>query len=401
MSVERNQTTSDGQCPQCGYALSGLRSADCPECGRKDVRHAAAVGAFPHRKWLHRFAMLLVATTFGLIMLGGTVTSKGVGLAVPDWPTTYGDNMFLFPPSLWKGGIFWEHTHRLLGSVVGMMCIAMMIWLWVTQRQRPWLRWTGVALLAAVITQGIMGGLRVTELSTSLAVLHGITAQLFLCLTVLIAAATGRHWPALRQKAVEQIAFPRASLMRGMTVLLLATLVLQLALGAAMRHNDAGLAIPDFPTSYGSLVPPFDDAALVTAMDQVVPYDEHHGYYTGPQVAVHFAHRAGAVVVSIVLIATLVVIAKRLADESAIRRPMLALLALLIAQAALGASVIWTGRHPEVATAHQATGAILLATAALLAMRIHVRCRPSSAVPRAARIAPDARPNTVLRGAEA
>lgn len=395
-------TQTDAQCPQCGYALQGLRASACPECGLPDVRHRAAVGAFPHLRWLHRFSIALVLTTFALIMLGGTVTSKGVGLAVPDWPTTYGDNMFLFPPSLWQGGIFWEHTHRLLGSIVGMMCIAMTVWLWLTQKHRTWLRWTGVALLAAVIVQGVMGGLRVTQMSTSLAVVHGITAQLFLCLTVLIAAATGRHWPTLRERAVANGTVDHPRLMRGMAVGLVVVLVAQLALGAAMRHNGAGLAIPDFPTSYGSVIPPFDDAQLATEMDRIVPYEQHHGYYSASQVAVHFAHRVGALVATAVLIATLAVIAKRLSEESAIRRPMMALLALLIVQAALGASVIWTGRHPEIATAHQATGAVLLATAALLAMRVHVRCRPSQTLRKTNRSATHpSRPVAALRGVEA
>ena len=78
----------------------------------------------PHRPWLHRFAVLLVIATFALLALGGTVTSKGVGLSVPDWPTTYDHNMFLFPTSLWIGGIFWEHTHRLLASLVGLSHLA-------------------------------------------------------------------------------------------------------------------------------------------------------------------------------------------------------------------------------------------------------------------------------------
>ena len=168
--------------------------------------------------------------TFVLIMLGGTVTSKGVGLAVPDWPTTFNYNMFLFPPSMWVGGVFWEHTHRLMGSLVGLMAIAMAIWLWQTEERqeqeagggagaggrdqkegshespptpvggspgRPWLQWFGIATLIAVTFQGIMGGLRVTELSTTWAVFHGITAQLVFCMTVLIAAATSRWWIGL------------------------------------------------------------------------------------------------------------------------------------------------------------------------------------------------------------
>src|SRR5690606_14917989 len=81
----------------------------------------AAASGIGYRPGLHRFAWALVATTFVLVIAGGTVTSRGVGLAVPDWPNSFGYNMFLFPPSMWRGGIFWEHAHRLLGSVVGML----------------------------------------------------------------------------------------------------------------------------------------------------------------------------------------------------------------------------------------------------------------------------------------
>src|SRR4051794_9133744 len=80
--------------------------------------------------WLHRFAWLTLVATLLLICSGGMVTSKGVGLAVPDWPTTFGYNMFLFPVSKWVGGIFFEHTHRLIASTVGLLTIILAIWIW-------------------------------------------------------------------------------------------------------------------------------------------------------------------------------------------------------------------------------------------------------------------------------
>src|SRR6266481_4123952 len=94
--------------------------------------------------WLHRFAMLTALATLGLVCLGGVVTSKGVGMSVPDWPTTYGYNMFFFPFSKWVGGIFYEHTHRLLASAVGFLTILLAVWLW-WKEERRWLRWLGVA----------------------------------------------------------------------------------------------------------------------------------------------------------------------------------------------------------------------------------------------------------------
>src|SRR5205085_11878663 len=113
--------------------------------------------------WLNHFAWLSAVATLLLICSGGMVTSKGVGLAVPDWPTTFGYNMFLFPISKWVGGIFFEHVHRLIASTVGILTIILTLWLWQGQTHR-WLRNLGFAALALVILQGVLGGLRVTLL---------------------------------------------------------------------------------------------------------------------------------------------------------------------------------------------------------------------------------------------
>src|SRR5664279_3991408 len=110
--------------------------------------------------WLNRFAWLTCIATLFLICSGGMVTSKGVGLAVPDWPTTFGYNMFLFPVSKWVGGIFFEHTHRLIASTVGFLTIILTVWLCLDE-ERPWVRRLGFIALAAVILQGVLGGLRV------------------------------------------------------------------------------------------------------------------------------------------------------------------------------------------------------------------------------------------------
>src|SRR5512147_1858483 len=113
-----------------------------------------------HSPWLHRFAVLTAATTLALIWIGGLVTSHGAGMAVPDWPTTYGYNMFFFPISKWVGGIFYEHTHRLVASGVGFLTVILAVWLWVKE-SRPSLRWLGVLAVFLVMLQGVLGGLRV------------------------------------------------------------------------------------------------------------------------------------------------------------------------------------------------------------------------------------------------
>lgn len=360
-----------------------------------------------YRRWLHGFAVLFVVATLGLLVLGGTVTSKGVGLAVPDWPTTFEYNMFLFPPSMWKGGVFWEHTHRLMGSLIGLMTIVVAVWLWRTQGQRPWLRRLGVAALVLVIIQGVMGGLRVTQLSITLAIVHGVTAQVFFCITVLIAAATSRWWVQSKQKSrrakkqksgaigglaaalgpTVPSAAREAGELRGLriaAIVLLAALFIQLILGAVMRHTGSGLAIPDFPASFGQVVPPLSQGAIDEA-ERRLPYEEvalieqavqaaahsDERYFQPWRVGLAFAHRAWAAVVGLIAAWLVVAVLRRASHVRLLLSPAIAIAALLLVQVALGAAIIWTVRHPEVATAHQTIGAVTLATVFLLLLRLH------------------------------
>ncbi len=148
---------------------------------------------FEASAWPHRLAVVLVCATFPLLFIGGLVTSKGVGLAVPDWPTTFGYNMFLYPWSKMVGGIFYEHSHRLLASGVGLLTIALTAVLWLCER-RSWVRWLGVAALGLVVIQGVIGGLRVVWLEHDLAIIHACLAQAFFALTVALALVTSPDW---------------------------------------------------------------------------------------------------------------------------------------------------------------------------------------------------------------
>src|SRR5205807_1871564 len=143
--------------------------------------------------WLNRFAWLTAVATLFLICSGGMVTSKGVGLAVPDWPTTFGYNMFLFPVSKWIGGVLFEHTHRLIASTVGFLTIILAIWLWRIE-DRQSVKTLGLIAVAGVILQGILGGLRVTMLKDQIGIFHACLAQAFLGLIVLIAIVTTNFW---------------------------------------------------------------------------------------------------------------------------------------------------------------------------------------------------------------
>src|SRR5881398_959793 len=161
---------------------------------------SSAVGDRRYNKWLNRFTWFICVAALLLICSGGMVTSKNVGLAVPDWPTTFGYNMFLFPFSKWVGGIFFEHTHRLIGSLVGLLTIILAAWLWLSEVRR-WVRNLGVVALVGVILQGILGGLRVTMMKDELGIFHAWVAQAFLGLLVFIALATTNFWQAMGCRA--------------------------------------------------------------------------------------------------------------------------------------------------------------------------------------------------------
>jgi cytochrome c oxidase assembly protein subunit 15 len=143
--------------------------------------------------WPHRLAVILACATLPLLFIGGLVTSKGAGLAVPDWPTTFGYNMFLYPWSKMVGNIFYEHSHRLVASGVGLLTIVLTLAFWLQERRR-WLRWLGVAALLLVILQGVIGGLRVVLLENTLAIVHAAFAQAFFALTVSLAIFTSPDW---------------------------------------------------------------------------------------------------------------------------------------------------------------------------------------------------------------
>ncbi len=259
-----------------------------------------------YRPWLHRLAVLTAVTTFILICMGGLVTSTNSGLAVPDWPTTFGYNMFLYPlsktvsgflfsvdPNLqtdldngnlsvelrkalekneisvsknviistevqgsrWKlndkanertytliksgerldvyvHGVLYEHSHRLIGSIVGFLTIVLMGSIW-ARDARKWMKWLGVIALVAVIAQGVMGGLRVTNLSRVLAIIHACFAQAFFALTASIALFTSRSW----LQALIKFETIEISRLRNLSLITLGLIYIQFIFGAVLRHT--------------------------------------------------------------------------------------------------------------------------------------------------------------------
>ncbi len=187
---------------------------------------------------LNRFAWATAAATFLLVVAGALVTSHRAGLSVPDWPTTYGRFMFAYPVAQWVGGIRYEHVHRLIASTVGMLTVVLAFWLVKAQAARG-LRWLGISALAAVIVQGLLGGLTVLhDLPPAISAAHGSLAQAFFCITLTIAMLTSRAW----QNPAPVVA-PRAKLLRALASFTTLAIYVQLILGAIVRHSNRGIMV--------------------------------------------------------------------------------------------------------------------------------------------------------------
>ncbi len=285
---------------------------------------------------LHRFAIVVAGATLFLIFVGGLVTSTGSGLAVPDWPLSFGQ---VFPRMV--GGVFYEHGHRMVAATVGFATVLLAVACCVVDVPRI-VRRLALAAVAVVVAQGLLGGLTVILLlPPAVSVAHACLAQAFLCLTVALATVSAPGWDALRPSA-----HTAPSSIARVARLTAAAVYVQLILGAIMRHTGAGLAIPDFPLAFGGIVPPFDR----------------------PGVPIHFAHRAGAAVV-LALVAWTAVTVRTHTDDRRLARPAFVAALLVIAQVTLGALTVWTQKAVLPTTAHVAVGAALLATTFVLALR--------------------------------
>lgn len=206
--------------------------------------------------WPHRIAVLLVCVTFPLIWVGGLVTTYDAGMAVPDWPGTYGYNLFLYPLSTWISGpwdLFIEHGHRLLGSAAGLITIGLVIAIWRCD-PRLWMRWLALGALGLVISQGLLGGIRVLAVDREIAKLHGCIGPAFFALCSVIAVLTSRRWHAFvaGDFPISLHSTSEAAANRLFRVAVVTTIFayLQLFLGASLRH----IAETAPPATYRMLV---------------------------------------------------------------------------------------------------------------------------------------------------
>jgi cytochrome c oxidase assembly protein subunit 15 len=288
---------------------------------------------------LHRYSRFVAACTVLLILAGSLVTSHDAGLSVPDWPTSYGWNMFTFPRSMWVANIFYEHGHRLIASSVGFLTIVLVVWLWAIEK-RGWLRWLGIAALAAVVGQGVLGGVTVLfYLPPAVSTAHAGLAEIFFSLTVAIALFTSPGWNADTPSVDDQR-------LRHMATATTVAIYAQILVGATMRHTGAGLAIPDFPLMFGGIVPDHWNAGI----------------------AIHFAHRVGAIVVAAMAIATSVYVWRHHRDRVNLAQASLLIMTFIVFQVTLGALTVLGRRQPWINSLHVVGGAIVLTTSLVITL---------------------------------
>lgn len=305
------------------------------------------------------FAVVNAVTTFLLIGLGGLVTSHEAGMSVPDWPTSYGYNMFALPIKLWTGGAFFEHTHRLLASGVGLLTTILAVWLWLKD-SRKWLVWLGVAAFLLVIVQGILGGLRVKWQLDWLGVPHGAIAQAFLVLTCALALVTSRWW--LDSASKKQLPVPRG--LRSHILYVTILIFVQLLIAATMRHQHAGLAISDFPLAHGKIWP-------ATTPEAIASYNAHRveinniNPITAFQVNLQMIHRLAAYAIFLGVAAAAMLTRKKLGGGDWLTKLGFLWLGLLTLQIILGAATIWLNKAADIATGHVMVGALALLVGAL------------------------------------
>ncbi len=283
----------------------------------------------PFNPAFHRFAVFTACATFILIIAGALVTSNDAGLSVPDWPTSYG-HVLRLPP--WIGGIRYEHSHRLIAGFTIFLTTAIALWTWLADR-RKWIKVLASAALGTIIVQAILGGLTVLRfLPPAISTAHAAVAQTFFCIAVLIAIFTGRKWVEEAPPAVADGSRPTLLMLSLFSIFML---YLQLVFGAMFRHQ----GMPWWP------------------------------------------HVLNAVIVALVLTWTGVRAITQFSTISAIRRPAVMLLFILVLQLCLGFAafltrLVWSVGAPQpelsmvIATvAHVAVGALLLATTAVLTMQ--------------------------------
>jgi cytochrome c oxidase assembly protein subunit 15 len=260
--------------------------------------------------------------------------------------------------------VFFENTHRLIESGVGLLTLVLCGMTLVIER-RLWVKWLAGIAVFAVIIQGVLGGLRVTEDNALLGLFHGCVAQSFFCLTATIALVTSEFWRQISAAANDSAVRSLRSWTIGVTIMVF----VQLALGASMRHSHAGLSIPDFPMAYGGILPPVD-AGSIAAINEVRVSTKAQPPISAGLILLQYVHRIWAAMIVTTLTSVSVGMVRQHQLAARIRLTAGFWICLVLTQFALGAWTIWSNKAADVATAHVFVGALILMTGVLLSVTL-------------------------------
>ena len=383
-------------------------------------------------KGIFRFSVVTVFLSFCLIGLGGLVTSREVGMAVYDWPTSFGSNMFLLPLDQWLGkfGVFEEHSHRLLAAIVGLLTACLTSWLWFREakgrprlialagifvtlglmgvrtrlmfeimaiaavlmiiisvfmifKDRGAMRWWATLAYSMVIVQGVLGGLRVVLQNNQIGIIHGILAQVFLVLLAFIAVLNSNWWRNLRFTSSFDKNIPRVVRVHFLYATIL--ILLQLVVGATMRHQHAGLAVWDFPKAHNQWWPATDRGSVsrynqerkklqnkLYGDNKVYDAEERPLLFLSSfrdiqpwHITLHMAHRLMAVLIIVLVLGTVILTCKKLGATHLLSRVAICWLVLVGAQVLLGALTVIKFKPADIATMHVLCGSLTLITGLL------------------------------------
>jgi len=316
----------------------------------------------PYQIWLRRLSKLTVFSTLFLIFAGALVKSHEVGLSVPDWPTTYGKQMFAYPISEMVGGIFYEHGHRMVATIVGFFTMVQAIWLGFSQEPQ-WLKKIGFFALGMVILQGLFGGITVLFfLPPPVSIIHGILAQTFFMITIVLAYGLSIE----RSKRTE---ISGSSGVKRGAVIMCGLVYVQLILGALMRHTASGMAIPDFPTMGGLWIPTFSETMIHNI--NLTLFDLDIDPVSRGQVIIHFIHRLGAIIVTGSIGFFGYKYGSFAKENKLVFAALVSIIGIVILQFSLGAITVLSERSPYIASFHVVTGAALLGACTLFILRTH------------------------------
>jgi len=304
---------------------------------------------------LYRTACFLVGAILFLITLGGQVTTRVAGMAVPDWPGTFGHNMFVYPWSSMTSSmfIFLEHSHRLVASGVGFITLLVSTWVLLTQ-PKGWARRLAITASVLVVLQGVLGGQRVIQASWVLGLIHGCLAQGYLLVAGSLALLLSPFWSSPGHG--DDLARSRAKMVWFLTGLVFT----QTILGALMRHGGPGyLSVPDFPKIYGEWMPAFWDTAVISRINHYRATELQWPETTQTLIFCQILHRTLGILAVLGILGGAIWSVRSAMTPSWWTRGMVGWVFLAVSQVVLGISILWTGRLPEIATAHVLLGASL------------------------------------------